>query len=141
MNSKEMLTSVLHTVQMGQSGIKCVQDQVVRPALKRQLQQQLEEYDAIEAEAKKLAKQHKWHIKDISPGILMMSQMMSKAKLLGGERDSKIAGMMIQGNTRGMIQGMKNLRQGKSVSHDVRDLTQKLIDYERSGIDDSQPYL
>ena len=141
MNSKEMLTSVLHTVQMGQSGIKCVQDQVVRPALKRQLQQQLVEYDALEAEAKKLAKQHKWHIKDINPGILMMSQMMSKAKLLGGERDSKIAGMMIQGNTRGMIQGMKNLRQGKAVSHDVRDLAQKLLDFERTGIEDSEPYL
>ena len=136
-----MLTSVLHTVQMGQSGIKCVKDQAVRPALKLQLEKQLTEYDAMESKARQLARQHKWEIKDINPGVLMMSEMMAKAKLLGGERDSKIAGMMIQGNTRGMIQGMKNLRQGRSVSHDVRDLTQKLIDFERTGIEDSQPYL
>lgn len=141
MNSKEMLTSVLHTVQMGQSGIKCVKEQAVRPALKQQLQKQLVEYDAMEAKARQLAKLHKWQIKDIHPGILKMSDMMAKARLMGGERDSKIAGMLIQGNTRGMILGMKNLRKGKSVSQDVRSLTQKLIDFERTGIEDSQPYL
>lgn len=141
MNSKEMLTSVLHTVQMGQSGIKCVKDQAVRPALKRQLQKQLVEYDAMEAKARQLAKLHKWQIKDIHPGILKMSDVMAKARLMGGERDSKIAGMLIQGNTRGMILGMKNLRKGKSASQDVRSLTQKLIDFERTGIEDSQPYL
>ena len=141
MNSKEMLTSVLHTVQMGQSGIKCVKDQAVRPALKRQLEKQLTEYDAMESKARQLAKAHKWQIRDINPGILKMSDMMAKAKLLGGERDSKIAGMMIQGNTRGMIQGLKNLRQGKAVSQDVQDLTQKLIEFEHTGIEDSKPYL
>lgn len=141
MNSKEMLTSVLHTVQMGQSGIKCVKDQAVRPALKRELQKQLVEYDAMEAKARQLAKQNKWQIKDIHPGILKMADMMSKAQLLGGERDSKIAGMLIQGNTRGMILGMKNLRKGSKADPEVRALTQKLISQERSSIEDSQRYL
>lgn len=141
MNSKEMLTSVLHTVQMGQAGIKSVKDQAVRPGLKRQLQKQLVEYDAMEAQARQLAKLHHLEINDIHPGILKMSDMMAKARLLGGERDSKIAGMLIQGNTRGMILGKKNLRQGKKADKDVRALAQKLIDFERKGIEDSQSYL
>lgn len=141
MNSKEMLTSLLHTVQMGQSGIKCVKDQAVRPALKKELGKQLEQYDAMEAQARQLAAAHNWQLSDIHPGILKMSDMMAKARLLGGERDSKIAGMLIQGNTRGMILGMKNLRKGSKADPAVRALAQRLIDQERSGIEDSQPYL
>lgn len=141
MNSKEMLTSVLHTVQMGQAGIKCVKDQAVRPALKRQMQKQLVEYDAMEAKARQLAKLHNWQLKDIHPGVVKMADMMSKARLLGGERDSKIAGMLIQGNTRGMILGMKNLRRAGKADPAVRALTQKLISQERASIEDTQQYL
>jgi hypothetical protein len=70
-----------------------------------------------------------------------MSDWMARARLLGGERDSKIAGMLIQGNTRGMILGMKNLRRGKRAESDVRELTQKLIDQEKAGIKASQQFL
>ena len=141
MKSKDMLTSVLHTVQMGQSGIKSVEHFAVRPALKQQMHMQLAQYDAMEAEARQLAKQHNWELKDISSGILKMSDWMAKARLLGGERDSKIAGMLIQGNTRGMILGMKNLRRGKKADEDVQKLTQKLITQEKNSIKNSQPFL
>lgn len=141
MNSKEMLTSVLHTVQMGQSGIRSVENLAVRPALKQQLHKQLAEYDAMEAAARQLAQQRNWELKDISPGILKMADMMARARLLGGERDSKIAGMLIQGNTRGMILGMKNLRRGKKADEDVRALTQQLVAQEKMSIKSSQQYL
>lgn len=141
MNSKEMLTSVLHTVQMGQSGIKCVQDQAIRPGLKQELKKQLRVYDAMEAEARQLAQAKGWEMKDIHPGILKMSDMMAKARLMGGERDSKIAGMLIQGNTRGMIQGMKHLRQGKRADSDVQALTQRLVAQEKVSIENSQQFL
>lgn len=141
MNSKEMLTSVLHTVQMGQAGIQCVQDQAVRPGLKMELRQQLEKYDAMETQAKKLARQHKWELSDIPQSVVKMSDLMTKVRLMGGERDSKIAGMLIQGNTRGMILGMKNLRQGKKADSQVRALAEKLIAQERESIENTQKFL
>lgn len=141
MNSKEMLTSVLHTVQMGQSGIKSVENLAVRPALKQQLRKQLSEYDTMEAEARQLAQKRNWELKDISPSILKMSDLMAKMRLLGGERDSKIAGMLIQGNTRGMILGMKNLRKGKKADEDVQALTQRMVAQERASIKNSQQFL
>lgn len=141
MNSKEMLTSVLHTVQMGQSGIQCVQDQAIRPGLKQELQNQLRVYDAMEAEVRQLARTKGWEMKDIHPGILKMSDMMAKARLMGGERDSKIAGMLIQGNTRGMILGMKHLRQGKRADQAVQALTQRLVEQEKRSIHNSEKYL
>lgn len=141
MNSKELLTSVLHTVQMGQSGIASVTDSAVRPGLKKELKQQLAQYDATEKKVRKIAKKYGWEMKDIHPGILKMSDMMAKMRLMGGERDSKIAGMLIQGNTRGMIQGMKNLRQSKQAKAEVRDLAQELLEQEKQSIENSKGYL
>lgn len=141
MNSKELLTSVLHTVQMGQSGIASVTDSAVRPGLKKELKQQLAQYDATEKKVRQIAKKNGWEMKDIHPGILKMSDMMAKMRLMGGERDSKIAGMLIQGNTRGMIQGMKNLRQSKQAKAEVRDLAQELLEQEKQSIENSKGYL
>ena len=141
MNSKEMLTSVLHTVQMGQSGITSVQDLAVSPGLKAEMKQQLEQYDAIETSAKRLAEENKWILSDIPQSLVKMSDLMSKAKLMGGERDSKIAGMLIQGNTRGMILGMKNLRKGTQADPKVRALAEKLIVQERKSIEKTERFL
>ncbi len=141
MDSKEMLTFVLHTVQMGQTGIQCVQNQAIRPGLKMELRRQLEEYDAMETRAKQIARQNHWQLSDIPQSVVKMSDLMAKARLLGGERDSKIAGMLIQGNTRGMILGMKNLRQGQKADKDVRALAQKLIAQEKLSIQNTEGYL
>ncbi len=141
MNSKKMLTSVLHTVQMGQSGINSVKNYAIRPALKQELQNQKQAYDAMETAARALAQERNWELKDISPSILKMSDLMARMRLVGGERDSKIAGMLIQGNTRGMILGMKNLRKGKKTDADVQALTQKLVAQEKASIKSSQPFL
>jgi hypothetical protein len=70
-----------------------------------------------------------------------MSDMMAKMRLIGGERDSKIAGMLIQGNTRGMILGMKNLRKSKKVIPEIQHMAQSLINEERDGIERTQNFL
>lgn len=141
MNGKQMLTSMLHTVQMGQSGIQSVKNYAIGPELKRQLHKQQQEYDAMEAAAKQLADQHNWQLKDISPAVIKMSDWMARARLLGGERDSKIAGMLIQGNTRGMILGLKNLRKASKADSNVRDLAQRLLNRENMNIQKSQQFL
>ena len=141
MKSQEMLKSVLHTVQMGQAGIQCVQNQAVNPDLKREMQHQLEQYDAIETSVKRLAKENRWDIPDISQSLVAMSDVMSKMKLIGGERDSKIAGMLIQGNTRGMILGIKNLRKGTTADPKVRALAEKLITQEKVSIEKTERFL
>lgn len=141
MDNTEILTSMLHTVQMGQSGIRCVMENAVGTKLKAELKDQLRQYDALEKKALNLAKNHGIKLKNLNPAIETMSSMMAKAQLLGGERDSKIAGMLIQGNTRGMIQGMKNLRKATQISPDVRDLAQRILNYENINIQKSQPFL
>ena len=141
MNDDKMLTSVLHTVQLGQSGIRCVMDKAVSPDLKREMKQQLQTYDAMEKEALKLGARKGYQLQDLNPNIIRMSAVMARMRLFGGQRDSKIAGMLIQGNTRGVILGSKNLHHGPGVDPQIRELTQRLVAQEKCSIENTQQFL
>ena len=69
------------------------------------------------------------------------ADMMTRMKLTGGNTDSKIAGMMIQGNTRGMIKSLKDLHQYNKQDYQIKSLTQKLLDCETANIRQMQSYL
>lgn len=140
-NNKEVLSSVLKTTQMGQIGIRSVLDTSMRPALRKALESQLQEYDSIETEAHAIASQRGWELRELDPAIRAMSNMMSRMRLTGGNHDSKIAGMMIQGNTRGMIKGLKNLHEFAQHDSQVTTISQKLLDTETANIRQMQPYL
>ena len=140
-NSREILSSVLKTTQMGQIGIRSVLDTSMRPALRKALEAQLHEYDSIETEAHSIATQRGWELKELDPGIRMMTDMMTRMKLHGRNTDSKIAGMMIQGNTRGMIKGLKNIHQFADQDSQVKTVCQKLLDCETANIRQMQGYL
>ncbi len=140
-NSKEMLSSLLKTTQMGQVGIRSVLDTAMRPGLRKALESQLQEYDSIESEAHFIASQRGWELKELQPGVRLMADMMTRSKLRFGNTDSKIAGMMIQGNTRGMITGLKNVHQFNRQDEQVSILSQKLLDCETANIRQMQSFL
>ena len=140
-NSKEILSSVVKTAQMGQTGIRSVLDTSMRPSLRKALESQLREYDSIETEAHTIASQRGWELKELDPGVRMMTDMMTRMKLHGRNTDSKIADMMIQGNTRGMVKGLKNLHQFPSSDSQVQMVSQKLMDSETANIRQMQGYL
>lgn len=140
-NSKELLTSVLHTVQMGQTGIRAVSDNAVKMGLRQELDRQLKEYDSIEKDALHLAQVRGWELSNVNPVVRQMSKLMSQVRLIGGEVDSKIAGMLIQGNTRGVILGVKNLNRYDQKDDQVGHLAQELLDKENINIQKTQPYL
>ena len=66
---------------------------------------------------------------------------MTRTRLMGRSNDSRIAGMMIQGNTRGMIKGLKNIHRYSGQDTPVRVLSQKLLDCETANIRQMQQYL
>ena len=139
--SKEILSSLLKTTQMGQIGIRSVLDTSMRPALRKALESQLQEYDSIDTEAHTIASQRGWELEELDPGVRMMTDMMTRMRLHGRNTDSKIAGMMIQGNTKGMIKGLKNIHQFANQDSQVQILSQKLLDCETANIRQMQGYL
>lgn len=139
--SKEILGDLLKTAQMGQVGIRSVLDTGMRPGLRKALQQQLHEYDAIETEAHMIASQRGWELRELDPAVKMLTDRMVRMRLTGKNTDSKIAGMTIQGNTKGMIRGLKNIHQYDGTDARIHILSQKLLDCETANIRQMQSFL
>ena len=140
-NSKEVLTSLIKTAQMGQVGIRSVLDAGMGADLRQALTDQLKEYDAIETQAHNLASQRGWELSELDPAVRIMADMMTRARLTGKGTDTKIAGMMIRGNTRGMIKGLKNIHQYNGSDSGLRSLSQRLLDCENANIQQMQQFL
>lgn len=139
--SKKLLDSIISTVQMGQIGIRSVLDTAVRVDLKNALRSQLREYDTVESQAHSIAASRGWELQEVNPAVSCMAGMMSKMRLCCARPDSKIAAMMIQGNTRGMIIGLKDRHRYTQADGDVKSLSQKLLDFEQANIRQMQEYL
>lgn len=133
-DSQKILNSLLSSVQMGQVGIRSVMEKAVRTDLKRALKSQLREYDSYETQAFNIAAARGWKLKEVDPAVRKMADMMSRARLAFGAQDSKIAAMMIQGNTRGMIQSLKGMHHATHTDPEVAKLAQKLLETQINNI-------
>ena len=140
-NSQRVLNDIIKTSQMGINGINVVMPKTSQPALRQALKVQRREYSDIEQQAKLLARQKGYRIDQLKPISRKMGALMSKGQLLMGEPNSKIAGMMIQGNTRGMILSLKNMRRCDCPDPQVADLSQKLLDTEKNNIVSMQGFV
>ena len=105
------------------------------------MRSQLREYDAIEREALQLAAIRGIPVKQLDPAIQSMTDMMTKMKLTFGDTSSKAAAMMVQGNTRGIIKGYKNLNRFDPSDQRIVLLSQKLLDCEKANIQQLQGFL
>ena len=139
--SKDVLSSIMKTTQMGQVGIRSVLNAPLRSSLKDALRSQLREYDSIEREALILASSRGWELVQLDPAVKYMANMMTKTRLRFGNTSSKTAAMMIQGYTRGIIKGYKNLNQFAQPDEQVSKLSRKLLDCEQENIKQMQGFL
>ena len=139
--NQQVLGALLKTIQIGQTDIRSVLDTTLGSSLRNTLKEQLREYDSIETEAYTLALQRGWDLRELDPGRRFLRDRMNRMKLSGRNPDSRIADILIQGNTKGMIQGLKNIHQTEELDHQIRILSQKLLDCETAHIRQMQGFL
>ena len=118
--NQQFLSALLKTIQMGQVEIRSVLDTSLGSNLRNTLESQLQEYDSIETEAYTIALQRGWELPELDPGRRFLKDRMTRMKLNVRNTDSRIADILIQGNTKGMIQGFKNLHQFDGQDHQIR---------------------
>lgn len=140
-NRQEVLSSILKTTQMGQIGIRSVLDMDMDSDLRKAMESQLREYDIIETEAHSIAKKRNWQIPELNPAVRFMSDRMTRMKLSYGEKESKIAAMMINGNTKGVIKGLKNLHQMSEPDEAITALSNKLLETESANVHQMKAFL
>ena len=139
--SKDVLSSIIKTTQMGQIGIRSVLNAPLRSSMKDALRAQLREYDLIEQEALALATNRGITPEQLDPAIKYMTNMMTKTRLRFGNASSKAAAMMIQGNAKGIIKGYKNLNQFAEPDQQISSLSRKLLLCEHENIKQMQGFL
>lgn len=139
--NQEFLSALVRTIQIGQIEIRSVLDTSLGAALRKALEGQLQEYDSMETEAHVIALQRGWELPELDPGRRFLKDRLTRIKLNGRGTDSRIADILIQGNTRGMIRGLKSLHQFEGQDHQLRILTQKLLDCETAHIRQMQSFL
>lgn len=140
-NDEMLLNSVLKTAQMGRFGIETVMDKAMHPGLKQELRSQKAQYDDIENEANAMAQKRDIRLHGLSAPTRYMASMMGRLSTMGSHRDSKIAGMLIQGNAMGLIKSMKYLNRCSQCRDDAVALARKLADREQENIKNAQPFL
>lgn len=141
MNSKELLNSIVKTAQMGQIGIRSVMKGHLHKDIKKALQSQLSEYDKIETEAQRIAESKGWELDELNPVVKKMTDFMTRTRLSFSEPNSMAAAMMIQGNTRGLIKGYKNIHQCHCSDERITQLCEKLLSSEEANAKQMQGFL
>ena len=132
---------MLKTIQMGQVEIRSVLDTTLGSSLRNTLEAQLREYDSIETEAYTIALQRGWDLPELDFGRRILKDRLTRMKINGRNTDSSIADILIRGHTKGMIRGLKNLHQFEGQDHQIRTLSQKLLDCETAHIRQMQGFL
>ncbi len=134
-----LLNDICKNTEMGIDGIQMVQKRCKNRALHQALQRQLEEYQTIFSEADQLLGRFGETPHQI-PAAAKIASHLTMTRL----RDSSasgIAGMMIQGNTMGMIQMTRQLRQRRGSGAEARRLASRLIATEEANIEQMRPFL
>ena len=140
-DDKEMLNFLLNTTQISQISIQKILNNSMGPNIRIALQSQLREYDSIESDAHILASQRGWELHEIQPAKRLMTAITTHVKLIHRKPDKKIADLVIQLNTRGMIQNLKNQNQYQQKDSQVIFLSQRLLDCETANIKQMQNFL
>ena len=139
--NKQMLESILYTVQYAQAGIRTALDTAMRPGLRKALEAQLKDYNSIESEAHEIAASRGWEIRNLEPASRFVTGMYTRLRLSFGNTDSRLAQIMITENTRGMISNIKQLHQMATPDIRIENLSQKLLDSSNVGIRQMQGFL
>jgi len=141
-NDIPMLQEIRKTTQMGCYGIQTVMDETLNRPFRNALRSQMNEYEEIFNEADRLLKERGAEPKNINFLARYGSAMSSKMRVrASNEPTAKIAELMLQGNTRGMIKSMHNIRTMGVLDPKVSCLSNRLLQTEQNNIDQMKQYL
>ena len=137
-----MLNAIRQTTEMGCYGIKSVLNETANREFRGALRAQYDEYAQIYEEADRLIRERGGRIKDLNPMAKYGSAMSSKMRVRASiDPTAKIAELMLQGNTRGMIKSMHNIRTMGTLEPRVASLSRRLLQTEQNNINQMKHYL
>ena len=135
-NEIEMLRSIRQSTEMGCSGIRAVLPEAQNPAMQSALRSQWKEYDSVYAEADRLLRER------VNPLAKYGSMLTAKLRVRSSRNTTaRIAEMLVQGNTRGMVKSMQNLRAMGVLDPKVSSLSTRRLQTEQANIEEMTHFL
>lgn len=141
MDIHTMLNEIRKSADMGVAGIEAVEQKTAQPLLRTTLGEQKQEYNEIYNRADCLLMTKGGQRQNISALTKRAAKMASDMKLMMGKSDAKIAEMMVEGNTRGMIKSYQNIRAMEQTDAETMALSRKLLDTELHNIEQMKKFL
>lgn len=137
----ECLNKIYQGAQMGCESISCLTEKVTDANLLNDLHEQHDQYAKISCQASQALSQRKAVPKENGP--LAQAGLWSGVQLntLMDKSADHIAEIMINGNTMGLIETTRTMRQYTDVQPEIQSLGQTLIQAEEAGIQKMKNYL
>ena len=137
----ELLNFVYQNAQMGVETIHQILKAVEHEGLKKQLQRQMEEYEAFQKEAAGMLEQNGYDEKGIRSFEKIRTYLMVNFQTMTDRTTSHIAEMMMIGSNMGVIQAVKNLKKYDNVEKNVKDLMERLRKKEEQNLEKLKEFL
>ena len=137
----ELLNDIYRTTEMGRDGIETVLPHSEEGPFRAALEQQLAEYRAIHGTAAEMLRARGQEPKGLSPVVRFSAGMAGAFRSMAGQSTSKIAEMMIQGNTMGVTKSLRVIHDYSMKDERVSDLANKLLETEQNNIEQMKPFL
>lgn len=137
----ELLNYIRQTTMMGRTGIDAVMKYSACGPLTDALRQQRAEYGELLDAASRMLAQRGGQPESLPMGAKMGAAMSRTMNAFSPPNTSRIAEMMISGNTKGVIKSIQHHRQYLGKDERVTDLSKKLLETEQNNIEQMKPFL
>lgn len=141
LNNTDLLNHIRQTTEMGRDGIDMVMEYAEYKPFRDALQDQKAEYSRLYRAADTMLRLRGGEPQELSAIAKLSSELSSSMKTMRDHSTSKIAEMMIQGNTRGMTKSLQCLDQYSGEDKEVKALAEKLLRTEEANIEQMKPFL
>ena len=136
----ELLQYIYKTADMGCEGIHVVQDRA-EDRLRDELNREFSQYAEIRDEADDMIRKRGEEPKGTGVMAKMGTEMMSATQLAMDDSRSKIAEMMIQGTTMGVVKTIRHIRDYEGDDAPARELADKLLRTQEKNVEEMKAFL
>ncbi len=143
-DKNELLEYVYQTTDMGKNSLETLLNALEGKdnKIKTIVEKQLKEYEKYYLESEKLLEKNK--VKPKTKGVMteMMSKMGINMNVMKDNSDSKMAEMLIQGLTMGIVEMEKKIKDYKDeVDKDIIKLAKNVLKFQEKSLDEIKEYL
>jgi len=140
----ELLQYIYQTTTMGKSSLKNLLEALNDKdnKIKKIIEKYLDEYEKYYSESEKLLNENNIKPKNKGPMIEMMNKMGINMNVMKDNSDSKMAEMIMQGLTMGIIEMEKKIKDYKGeVDKDVIKLAKNVLKFQEKSLEEIKKYL